>query len=235
MKAQKRSGLAGFIVNLLIVAMIGALYFTTSGNDAVNVAQVFYSPPAYRGQAGNKAALQFAVSWNAASMESILDTLLQEGVQATFAVSGEWVQENRLLLRKMALDGHEIATMGYTPESDGKLSWVKNDIIASLDIIESVTGQRPTIYYLGNRDIAVSARAAKQLDMTHVLCTVDLLCARGGAEDIVSRVSNVDIDGSIILMQPTKAAGEALLRVIETLRSKGMAVTCTGDVLQVDG
>ncbi len=234
MKIRKQTAGSGVVVNLLIIAMIAALYFSTSGNDAVNIAatDVFYSPPIYRGSSDDAAAIQFTVNYDAAALDAILDTLSQNNVQVTFAVSGQWANDNVSTLRRIAEDGHELATMGDAPEKDGNLSWVKSDISESLDAIERLCGVRPVLYYSGERrSIPISAHAAKQLGLTHVLCTVDLLAARGGSKDIVSRVKKVSADSSIILAQPTKAMSESLKDVLETLKSKGLSITTVSGIL----
>lgn len=214
------------VTNLLLVLLIVGLYIGTAQPQVMSV-----SAPVYRGNAKDAVALQFAVSWNAAALPGILDTLKEQGVRATFAVSGQWARQNPELARRMAQEGHELATMGYDPEKDGKLSWVQEDIEASLSAIESAAGVRPALYYSGSRAASVSARAAKKLEITQVLCTVDLLCARGSAADIVNRVSDAPIPGSIMLLKPTGTAARALPQVLRALQEKGMKPTTTGAVL----
>ena len=228
MKMRKRSGA---LVNLLLILLIAALYFATSRPDAAAaVAQLYYAP-AYRGRAEDAIALQFAVSWEAASLDSILDALAAHGAKATFAVSGAWAENNAALLLRMAADGHEIATMGNDPVLDGKLSEVQRDVAVSLDKIEAACGVRPLLYYSGARNVTVSARAAKKLGLTHVLSTLDLRCAAGSAEEIKQRGLNDPIEGSILLMQPTAAAAEALPGLLNGFKGKGLEAVRVGDVL----
>ena len=228
MKMRKRSGA---LVNLLLILLIAALYFATSRPDAAAaVAQLYYAP-AYRGRAEDAIALQFAVSWEAASLDSILDALAAHGAKATFAVSGAWAENNAALLLRMAADGHEIATMGNDPSLDGKLTEVQRDVAVSLDKIEAACGVRPLLYYSGARNVTVSARAAKKLGLTHVLSTLDLRCAAGSAEEIKQRGLNDPIEGSILLMQPTAAAAEALPGLLNGFKGKGLEAVRVGDVL----
>ena len=228
MKMQKRNGA---LVNLLLLLLIAALYFVTSRPDAVTaMAQLTYAPN-YRGHAENAVALQFPVAWNAAALESILDTLAAKDTKVTFAVSGLWAKNNGALLLRMAADGHQIATMGEDPSMDGKLSAVQEDVAASLEEIEAACGVRPALYYSGTRNVTVSGRAAKKLGLTHVLCTTDLRCAAGSAEEIIQRGLNDPIEGSIILMQPTAAAAEALPGLLDGLRERGVDAVRVCDVL----
>ncbi len=234
MKKRKQTKGSPIIVNVLIITMIAALYFSTSTSvPAMSAtADAFYSPPIYRGNRNNAAALMVTVDYNAASLESILDVLSKSDTQITFAVSGKWARDNGKVLKRMINDGHEIATMGNEADSDGELDWVINDVENSLDIIETVSSVRPTLYYSGeNRSIPVSAYAAQKLDVTQVLCTVDLLCAKGSADDIVSRIKKLSDSSSIILAQPTKAMSESLNDIIKILKSKGLAVTTVSDII----
>ncbi|MEA5059593.1 MAG: polysaccharide deacetylase family protein [Candidatus Pelethousia sp.] len=224
MRKSRKAGQA--VINLLLILLIAGLYIGTVQPQVLSV-----SAPVYRGSAKDAVALQFAVSWNAAALPGILDTLKAQNVQATFALSGQWAEQNPELVRRMAQEGHELATMGYAPEQDGNLSWVLKDLTASLSAIEGVAGVRPTLYYSGSRAASISARASKKLEITQVLCTVDLLSARGSAADIINRVSDTPIPGSIMLLQPTGAAAEALSGILQTLQEKGIKPTTTGAVL----
>lgn len=214
------------VTNILLILLIVGLYVGTAQPQTMRV-----MAPVYRGSAEDSVALQFTVSWSAAALPAILDTLKEQGTRATFALSGEWAAANPDLARRMAEEGHELATMGYAPEADGRLSWVQADVEASLAAIEGAAGVRPVLYYSGSRSLSISGRAAKKLELTQVLCTVDLLCARGSAADILKRVSDTPIPGSIMLLQPTGAAAEALPDILRVLDEKGIKPTTTSAVL----
>lgn len=234
MKKLKQTKSSPIIVNVLIITMIAALYFSTSISTPVFGAStdVFYSPPVYRGSKKNTAAIMVEVDYSASKLEDILKTLSKSDTQITFAVSGKWARDNATYLKQMVNDGHEIAVMGYEIEKDGELEWVINDVENSLDTVELICGVRPALYYSGEkRNIPVSAYAAEELGVTHVLCTVDMLCAKGGSEDIISRAKKLSDSSSIILAQPTKAMSESLLEVIKILKSKGLVVTTVSDII----
>ncbi len=211
--------------------MIAALYALTSGSDAVQTMGTLYAGPVYRGSSEDAIALEFAVSWDAAAMDDILDTLLDKGVKATFAVSGEYARLCPETVGRIAKDGHELATMGDVATFDGNAAAVREDLEKSLASIRDACGVTPALYYSGTRSIPDSSRAAKKLGLTHVLCTVDLRCASGGANDIVARGLNEPIIGSIILMQPTRAGSDALPALIEGLSTKGIRVVTVSEVI----
>jgi len=118
------------------------------------------------------------------------------------------------------------------PMLDGDETLIGADIEASAQIIASATGVEPSYYYSGLRDREVSLRAANAVGMTHVMCTSDLLSARGTAEQIVSRASDHVFDGSIVLFQPTATALEALPGILDMIRSGGYTPTTVGNVLK---
>ncbi|MBE5784996.1 MAG: hypothetical protein E7330_04275 [Clostridiales bacterium] len=224
----------GTLVNLILLLLIAALYYVTSRPDAVTAMAAFSGSPVYRGHAEGRIALQFAVSWNAAAVEDILHVLSEKGKKATFAVSGAWARDNEALLRRMAQEGHELAVMGDDSASDGSISFLVKDIRAALDAVEAACGIRPKIYYSGTRSIRNSARAAKKLGLTHVLETLDLRTASGNAAAVAARGLEGPIAGSILLLQPTAAAAEALPALIDGLQKKGLEAVPTGCVLGLE-
>lgn len=223
------------LANALLLTLIGLLYFTTSYPGARIVMGGLYPGPVYRGSGADKVSLQCVVEWNAAALPAMLDTLAQQDVAVTFCVSGAWVQENQGLLQRMAQDGHELAVTGMQPQQDGDAAWVARDVALARDAVQEITGSAPGLYYSGSRDVATSSTAARELGLAHVLCTVDLLCARGGALDILHRALDGAYDGSIMLMQPTKAAAAALPAILEQLGKLQKEVVPTGRLLGPEG
>ena len=205
---RKLSFLSGLLTNIFLAALIIAMYHATQPGGVLPV-----SAPQYRGS-GERAALQFAVSWNAAAIPDILDILKDKSVKATFAVSGEWAENNPALLMRMAAEGHEIASMGYYPDMDGRIGWTVKDVRRANEAVRKICGAEPAIYYEGSRNT-----------------TIDLLTAKGTAADILSRLPEKPIEGSIILLRPTAACKEALSGIINAIEEKGIGLTCTGDVL----
>ena len=145
--------------------------------------------------------------------------------------SGEWAENNPALLMRMAAEGHEIASMGYYPDMDGRIGWIVKDVRRANEAVKKICGAEPAIYYEGSRNTVTSTLAAKKLKLTAVSSTIDLLTAKGTAADILSRLPEKPIEGSIILLRPTAACKEALSGIINAIEEKGIGLTCTGDVL----
>lgn len=218
-------------LNILIALIVVGLYMLSVSYGTVGVMGRAYAVPIYRGNAEGRIALQCVVDWNASSLGDILDELREREVTITFLVSGEWAGENAETLEVMAEDGHEIGVLGMRSDEDGGFSWVRSDIEAASAAVISATGNVPTLYHPGGRRLDTSVRAADSLDMDAVMCTADLLCARGGSKEIIKRALENAAEGSIIIVQPTAAFAEALPQLIQLYERKGLTPVSTTAVL----
>lgn len=220
-------GLTAF-VNAVLVIAIAALYVITSQGEEKTVAAV--GAPIYKGNVGDAVSLQWIMCYNAAATDSILDTLKERNIRCTFIVSGEWAKENPTALLRMVNDGHELGTMGTNPRTDGNLSFLTRDILTASGIIEGIVGIQPSLYYSGEKNAARSSMVAKKLGLSHIQATLDLLCSNGTVDDIIRRADSVT-GGSIVLMQPTRQAAEALDMLIDRLSADGFRITTTGEII----
>lgn len=227
---HKKSSRGGSVaVNLLIMVLIALLYLGIEGipEEIPSVSAL----AEYKGEDRESVALQFLVTWDTPLLESLLDTLIQENVCVTFIVSGEWATDQNSLLLRMLREGHEIGVCGYSPYEDGDYQWTLEDISRSLDIIREAAGVTPTVYYGGSRDAYTSSRAAEALGLRNVLCTADLLCARGDSDDIIKRFKSEVTGGGIYLLTPTPAAKDALPGILDVIRQMNLSITTTGQIL----
>ncbi|MDL2217072.1 polysaccharide deacetylase family protein [Christensenellaceae bacterium OttesenSCG-928-M15] len=219
------------LINAALAVMMVALYIAITTPAAKSAISELYNSPIYRGHKKGHVAVACAVSWNASAIMDMLDTLKENDVTVTFLLSGEYAKENGETVRRMVEDGHEIGTMGNDPHRDGDAAYISEDVSDAARIIQMASGVKPALYYSGVRDVKTSSRAASRLEMTHILCTVDVLSARGTAQDILSRALDKPFDGSIILMEPTKEAAKALPACLNGLKGYGFEVTTVGNVL----
>ncbi len=229
-KHKKSSHSGGIAVNLLIMVLIALLYLCIEGipEEIPSVSAL----AEYKGEDRESVALQFLVTWDTPLLEDFLDTLIRENVCVTFIVSGEWAMDKDSLLLRMLREGHEIGVCGYSPYEDGDYQWTLEDISRSLDIIKEATGANPTVYYGGSRDAYTSSRAAEALGLRNVLCTADLLCARGDSNDIIGRLKSEVTGGGIYLLTPTPAAKDAIPGILDIIRKNDLSVTTTGRIIK---
>lgn len=213
-----------FLINVVLAGIIAGLYLALIypySTEAVAVSGF----PIYKGSNRQSVALEFTVSWEAKALPKIMDLLSENNVKATFAVSGEWAENNGELLRRMQSEGHEIATMGYSPDEDGKAGFIEKDLKKAMDAVYAETGFTPKLYYCGNRNANVSSIAAKRLNLTPIKCTVDLLCANGSGSDILNRVRGNTNGGDILLVAPTQSFLQALPDILAYFEDKGLTIT----------
>lgn len=218
------------LVNMMLAIIIIGLYFALISPYSVPV-MANTKLPIYKGSAKTCVALQCTVDWDAAAIPQILDTLKSNDTRITFMVSGEWAQGNPDLLLRMHNEGHEIGTMGYTPAQDGNLSFVKDDLKKAIAAIEHVLGVPPHLYYCGLRNTTISARAARSLELQPVMCTVDLVCSSGAADDIVRRAYGNTNGGDILLVSPTAAFSQALGDLLVYYRELGLTASTTSSTI----
>ena len=96
----------------------------------------------------NKIALTINCAWSAEDIDLILETLNNNEVKCTFFVVGEWAGEHQDAVKKIFNNGHEIANHSYSHPHVNNLSYDENveEIKKCNNLIEKITGQRPTLY-----------------------------------------------------------------------------------------
>lgn len=228
MNKKKKS--AALYVNIVLAVIIAGLYLTLVSPYAMD-AVATSGLPIYKGSSKDCVALQCTVTWDAAAIPSILDLLKERDLRITFAVSGEWAERNGGMLSRMAAEGHEIATLGYSPTLEGGLSSIKSDLKRSINAIKSVTGSAPQLFCCSGRNSSICARAASQFDLTPVMCTLDLVCANGTANDILTRVIGNTNGGDILLVSPTAAFAQALPDILDYLASEELTVASVSSTI----
>ncbi len=220
------------LIDIMLLVLIVALYISTNYPNVTATMGRIIGGPVYKGIKGNnRVSLQFEVSWNAESIEEILKILKEQNINVTFIVTGNWAKNNQNLLKRIVLDGHEIATMGMGAQEKMNYSWLKNDLIESIKEIKNICGADVAFYYSDEENLSIKNAVADELGIKYVICTVDLKCAEGNAEDIKNRALFGASDGNIILLQPTSSAKDALDGIINNIKKKGMSIVPTGKII----
>lgn len=173
----------------------------------------------YLGRAKDCAAFVCTLSWNAAGTEKLLALLEEAGAHITFAVTRRWAEENRETLERISSAGNEIALAAEGREYAETL----NELECAAKLVESAAGTRPSLLILG--DSPAERRAARSLSLIPVRGTIDLLCARGSAEELSSRARTSVRGGDIVLVSPTAAFAEAAADILGYYSSMGLTLT----------
>lgn len=228
---KKSNHVSQLLTNAIIILMIVSLYMITNSPQKIVATNTWIK---YRGDSSkNSVALQFAVYWNANALNDTLKVLNENGVKATFFVSGEWAAKNPIALSEIYNQGHEIGTLGMYADSTNE-SIALNDLIwgleQSISNIKAACGAKVRLYYSGSVPALKASKAAKALDLECIQCTIDLLCSRGSANDILERSRTANA-GSIVHLTPTKEALLALPSIIAQYESSSLKITSTGELI----
>ncbi len=142
--------------------------------------------------------------------EGVLDVLAEHGARATFFVEGRRVKERPEVLARIAAAGHEIGNHTYshpdlTHLDASQMHW---EINYSADLIEEITGTRPTM--LRPPFGAWDERVRTTLGMPIILWSVDPKdWSVRNAAIIEERVTTLVHPGAVVLLHDTE--GQSLV------------------------
>ncbi len=182
------------------------------------------------------AALSFDAAWGNEDTQQLIDILARYDVKATFFVVGDWARLYPESVKALADAGHEVMSHSDTHKHMPQLTHdqILDDINASNDAIEAVTGVRPKLFRApyGEYDNKL-IRAVRELGMNTIQWDVDSLDWRDlSAADIQKRVLNGVRPGSIVLFHnAAKHTPEALPGIIEALQRDGYQLVPVSEIL----
>lgn len=181
-------------------------------------------------------ALTFDAGSDRGYAGQILDTLRDEGIKATFGMTGSWAEQHPDLIRRIANEGHQLINHSWTHRSftgastgAGPLSRADrhDELIRTENVVREIAGVELRPYFrppYGDYDDSVLEDIADLGYTVNVLWTVDTLGWNGlSAQAIIERVLNGATPGGNILMHVGAASqdGPALPEMIRRLRAEG--------------
>ena len=175
---------------------------------------------------------------------SMLDTLKEKGLRTSFFVLGWWAEREpgRTILKRIADDGHEVASHGHSVFDLTKVSdaAVRADLENADAVISAVTGKTTRPLWsasAGARDARVN-RIAASLGFRPIYLTVDSLdwTQDATADSVYNRVMERTVNGAIVVLHfdsPTtvRSTAGALPRLINDLRAKGFSLMTVTELL----
>lgn len=193
--------------------------------------------PIYRGHP-DKPMVSFLinVAWGNEYIPSILATLKEHKVHATFFLEGRWAKENPELVKMIADGGHEIGNHSYSHPNMQTLKSekIREEIIKTNEIIEATTGQKPKWFGPPSgayRDETVEI--AHSLGLRTIMWTVDTIDWQKPAPDtIIKRVTSKVHPGAMILMHPTESTAQALESIIIEIKAKNLRIGTVSKLLE---
>ena len=195
--------------------------------------------PIYRGNPEKPmVALFINVAWGDVFIPTILETLKERKVKATFFFDGSWVKKNPDLAKLIHQDNHEIGNHAYSHPDLQHLSQqeTKNELKKTSDVIEQTLGIQPKWFAPPSGSFnQQTVDIARKLDMYTVLWTVDTVDWRKPAtSDMVQKVLSEVGSGSMVLMHPTKPVAEGLGDMIEGIEEKGYVLGTVSEIMSED-
>jgi peptidoglycan/xylan/chitin deacetylase (PgdA/CDA1 family) len=180
--------------------------------------------------------LTFDAGSDAGHTDRILDILAANGIGASFALTGEWAEQNPTLARRITAEGHDLMNHSYDHPSFTGVS--SDEVVLTTEArwseldraeaaISSITGQSSLPYFrppFGDHDESVARDAGARGYRYLVLWTVDSLGWKGLAPaDVVERCIERAEPGAIMMFHVGSAStdADALPDIIEQLRAGG--------------
>lgn len=165
----------------------------------------------------------------------LLDTLKKDGVRATFFMLGENVGAHRDVVRRMALEGHELADHSWSHPQLTSLSsaGVRSQIQRTQQAIaEASGGVRPTL--MRPPYGAVDKHVERAVGMPMILWSVDTLDWR--YHDVARNIrvgTREPKRGAIVLFHDIhKTSVQAIPKVAEGLKKRGFTFVTVSELLR---
>ena len=194
--------------------------------------------PVYRVARDDKTlALTIDAAWSADKTKTILDTLDQYGIKATFFLCGVWVRAYPDMVKEIAARGHEIGNHSMTHPHMNRISaeQIRTELSSLDDEIEKLTGKRTKLFrapFGEYNDTVVST--VRDMGYEAVQWNIDTVDWKEGrtAETILNAVLPKLSSGSIILSHNNGFAIETYLpQLIEQAQKEGYRFVTISELL----
>lgn len=167
----------------------------------------------------------------------MLTTLKAHGAKATFFVLGSLAERHPELLRRMAAEGHAIASHTYSHALHPSEEQARQELSKTARAIRKATGREPILFRPpGGSRSSWTCRLAARDNYAVILWTLSSADTATKSPDVIANnVIHTPAPGDIILMHDssTKAAtAEALPRILEELGRAGWKFVTVPEMLE---
>jgi probable sporulation protein (polysaccharide deacetylase family) len=180
------------------------------------------------------ASIMINVAWGNEFLPSILETLDQERVHATFFFDGSWLSKNLDTAKLIQSKGHELSNHAYSHKNMSQLSRAKaiDEISKTQDLLKQL-GVANRLFAPPSGDFdQETVQIAAELGMKTILWTLDTVdWTNPGAARIINKISARVEPGSMILMHPTRSSSEALPEMIRSMKRKGLIIGTVSELI----
>lgn len=218
-----------YIANFVIVLSILCLGLLAYQGGVVGVFSSNQTDIYYSGNPKNNTiSIMINVYQGNEYVESILDTLKQNNVKATFFLGGIWVEKNEDCFIKVYNSGNEIGSHGYWHKDHAKISdeLQLNEIKMTDELILRKIGIKMSLFAPPSGSFnKQTSNIADSLGYKTIMWSKDTIDWRDqDVELIYQRATKNAQAGDLILMHPTKATSEILDKIIKYYISLGLNV-----------
>lgn len=192
--------------------------------------------PIFRGNPEKKmVSFVINVAWGNEFIPSILDTLKEQNVKATFSFDGSWVKKNPDLAMMIEQAGHEIGNHAYShPDLQQKSKEeTREELQKTNEVILETLGIQPKWFGPPSGSFnQQTVEIAHELNMKTILWTVDTVdWKKPEPTEMVRRVVSKVENGSMILMHPTDPVEKGLASMIADIKAKGLKIGPVGELM----
>lgn len=192
--------------------------------------------PIYRGHPEKMmVAFLINVSWGEEHIPTILKTLKEHDVKATFFIEGKWAKENKQYVEMILEQGHLIGNHAYNHPDMRTLSddEIRKQISDTNDILEAIIQKRPKWFAppSGSFNDRV-VQIAHEQKMETILWSVDTIDWKNPSVSVmINRVMKNIHPGAMILMHPTESVAQGLSELIEKIEEKNYKIDTIENLL----
>ncbi len=170
---------------------------------------------------------------------TMLNTLKEKGVQATFFLKGNWIVNHQDIVARIIEDGHELGNHSYNHPHFSKISTSKarEEVNSQESLLRTQNNYSPKPYFrfpYGDRTPAM-LNLINDAGYISVLWDVDTLDWLRDAPTIEKTAVEEAHNGAIILMHLGKAdTAKVLPNIIDKLREKGFTLVTVSQLIAAD-
>ena len=181
-------------------------------------------------------ALTFNCAWDNSDVSSILDTLKEHNITATFFLVGQWAEKYPDSVKAIAQAGHEIGNHSYSHADFATLDekQLVEEISKCSSVIEQLTGRVPELMRVPSGSYSdTSIAVIERMGMIPIQWDTDSLDWKEvSARKIVKNITKNAQPGSIALLHcGAKNTAAALPDLIEQLQKDGYTFTTVGELI----
>ncbi|GAA1546817.1 hypothetical protein GCM10009678_31810 [Actinomadura kijaniata] len=162
----------------------------------------------------------------------LLDDLRREGARATFFLLGQNVAPHRDLVRRMALEGHEVANHSWShPQLTGMSpDAVRSQVRRTNEAVREASGMTPTLFRPPYG--ATDGKVARAVGMPQIMWSVDTLDWRDRSAARVARIGvrEPGKGGIVLLHDIHRTTVEAVPRMLSGLKKRGFTLVTVSEM-----